>query len=810
VPKRLLVVGLGVGLSLLLEGTLGCGVEFQACEEECQTLEEGASSTNSYVCSCSCTPDGRSEESPVVASEDDANEDGTGATNPTAVAVRIRGGSPAGIRFDDVMIPPGATIDSAVVEFQVANDDADALEVEIFGEASPDAPPFAAVANDISSRPVVASSVPGWTPGAWVAGNTEFSPDLAAVLQDVIDQPGWAEGNAVVLIFQGVSIDGRRRAESYDGNPQQAPVLRVAYTEAAPFVSQELRVCAQAGDNPNLGGSLDPGEAEADCAGRVTDTLAGLAGACGYPTGCSCSVVSGSSEFAEVCDDPCNEVPLDPGCSNFDPVGSSTGATNAPGDAPVCIANSPIAYGVFGRRTECAVAGQATVDVDGDTGFPSAGGVVRFVGDPCPGQSCAVGMEYDLDIGDVTFGNAFGSETFSDLSGVGANVAGSEAVLSPAGAGTFGSESVRVSARGVREGEQAAVIAVNDDVIQVSAVFGSVGPTCAVSGSLLGSVDPELMRCENAGPSADQICDEDSDCTNDPGCSNGTCNCETVSEADLTLSLAVGGPITNQPPFADAGADQTVECPAFPVLDGSASSDLDSNIALYSWRRGSRIGEEVGHRVIETVPQSLGTETYVLRVIDEASQAHEDTTLATVEDTTPPELTCAVAVSQITDFNHVMHDVGLTGDAQDACEGDLPVTVTVYGDEDDEEPTGEGVFSPDAAAIDLETLHLRGERRGDADGRVYLILVEATDSSGNRGVDCCTVTVPHGKNQASKAAVEAQAAAARAECLANEAPPAGYFVVGDGPVIGPKCGVGPGLVLVLPLLVTWRRRRARR
>ena len=40
----------------------------------------------------------------------------------------------------------------------------------------------------------------------------------------------------------------------------------------------------------------------------------------------------------------------------------------------------------------------------------------------------------------------------------------------------------------------------------------------------------------------------------------------------------------------------------------------------------------------------------------------------------------------------------------------------MYGDEDDEMPTGDGVFSPDAASIDLEMLHLRGERRfRDAD-----------------------------------------------------------------------------------------------
>src|SRR5262249_1483160 len=131
--------------------------------------------------------------------------------------------------------------------------------------------------------------------------------------------------------------------------------------------------------------------------------------------------------------------------------------------------------------------------------------------------------------------------------------------------------------------------------------------------------------------------------------------------------------------------------------------------------------------------------------------------------------------------------VGLAARARDACEGELPVTVSVFGDEDDETQTGDGNFSPDATDIAVGSLRLRAERQDNGDGRVYLIRVEATDSTGNRGVDCCTVVVPQSHSQQALRSVQSQAAAAQAFCLANAGmPPAGYFVVGDGPLIGPK------------------------
>ena len=134
-----------------------------------------------------------------------------------------------------------------------------------------------------------------------------------------------------------------------------------------------------------------------------------------------------------------------------------------------------------------------------------------------------------------------------------------------------------------------------------------------------------------------------------------------------------------------------------------------------------------------------------------------------------------------------MINVGLSASAADVCNGALPVAVRVYANEDDETPTGDGVFSPDALSIAPGTLRLRYERIGSGKGRVYLIVTTSTDSSGNVGAACSTVAVPSAGSAAGLTAVNNLAAAARSACVAsNGTPPAGYVLVGDGVVIGTK------------------------
>jgi len=70
---------------------------------------------------------------------------------------------------------------------------------------------------------------------------------------------------------------------------------------------------------------------------------------------------------------------------------------------------------------------------------------------------------------------------------------------------------------------------------------------------------------------------------------------------------------------------------------------------------------------------------------------------------------------------------------------------------------------------------------------VYLIVVKATNTGGNTGVAVATVVAPKSSTATDMQLVNSMAASARAYAVANNGnAPAGYVVVGDGPVVGPK------------------------
>ena len=59
------------------------------------------------------------------------------------------------------------------------------------------------------------------------AGANQRTSNLSAVLQEIINRPGWASGNALALIITG---SGKRTAEAFEG--ARAPVLHIEFTTA--------------------------------------------------------------------------------------------------------------------------------------------------------------------------------------------------------------------------------------------------------------------------------------------------------------------------------------------------------------------------------------------------------------------------------------------------------------------------------------------------------------------------------------------------------------------------------------------------
>lgn len=170
----------------------------------------------------------------VSANNDDAEESDTGEISRSSTdleLVETNGyAQKVGIRFTNVELPPQATITAAYIQFQAEEKDDTATFLTIAGEASDHAPIFMRDAYNISHR-LKTEATAIWNPPAWdavgEAGPAQQTPDLSAIIQEIVNRPGWVYGNALALIITGHGI---RAAESFDGSPEAAPLLHIEYS----------------------------------------------------------------------------------------------------------------------------------------------------------------------------------------------------------------------------------------------------------------------------------------------------------------------------------------------------------------------------------------------------------------------------------------------------------------------------------------------------------------------------------------------------------------------------------------------------
>ena len=137
-----------------------------------------------------------------------------------------------GLTFRDIYIAPGEVISNAYIEFvcdETKNGTDDAYFL-IWGHLTPNSDGFIEPFV-ISDRPKTEAKVP-WVPDPWNAvGQKIQTVNIAPIIQELINQEGWAAGNAVeIIIGADPSIPvftGVRCAESYDGDPSNAPLLHI-------------------------------------------------------------------------------------------------------------------------------------------------------------------------------------------------------------------------------------------------------------------------------------------------------------------------------------------------------------------------------------------------------------------------------------------------------------------------------------------------------------------------------------------------------------------------------------------------------
>jgi probable HAF family extracellular repeat protein len=140
-------------------------------------------------------------------------------------------------------------------------------------------------------------------------------------------------------------------------------------------------------------------------------------------------------------------------------------------------------------------------------------------------------------------------------------------------------------------------------------------------------------------------------------------------------------------------------------------------------------------------PYPLGTTLVTLTATDPAGLSSSCTATVTVVDQTPPAINSASASpNSLWPPNHKMVPVTVTATTTDNCGAVSCKIISVARNE----PAGtDAVATGDAVITGSLTLNLRAERLGNGSGRIYTILIQCADGSGNSATKTVTVGVPH-------------------------------------------------------------------
>jgi hypothetical protein len=134
-----------------------------------------------------------------------------------------------GLRFTNVTVPSGAIVLGATIQFRAGAASSGPAQLTLQGQADDNPTTFVALRQSISFRPRTAAAV-SWTPPSWEspgeAGAAQRTADLTSVIQEIIDRPGWASGNALAIIITGT---GHRVATSHEAGDYGAALLHIEY-----------------------------------------------------------------------------------------------------------------------------------------------------------------------------------------------------------------------------------------------------------------------------------------------------------------------------------------------------------------------------------------------------------------------------------------------------------------------------------------------------------------------------------------------------------------------------------------------------
>jgi hypothetical protein len=146
----------------------------------------------------------------------------------------------SGLRFKNITIPQGATIISANLRLRASANWSNAtVNSRIAAWDADNAPAAIASEADYATKWAARTTARvDWDNiAAWTFNLGYDSPDIASVIQEIVDRPGWSSGNNIIIFWDDHDNRStqagltRRGAISHNNDSTKAPRLLVTYSE---------------------------------------------------------------------------------------------------------------------------------------------------------------------------------------------------------------------------------------------------------------------------------------------------------------------------------------------------------------------------------------------------------------------------------------------------------------------------------------------------------------------------------------------------------------------------------------------------
>ena len=135
------------------------------------------------------------------------------------------------LRWVSVTIPQGATIISAKLTLKcAASTNTGVANANIYGNNVDNASSIPSLSAYNSAA--LTTAFTNWVITSWTVGSVYDSPDITNLIQEIVNRPGWASGNALQVLIKnnGSGSNSTKAFTSYNTTPASSALLTVEYT----------------------------------------------------------------------------------------------------------------------------------------------------------------------------------------------------------------------------------------------------------------------------------------------------------------------------------------------------------------------------------------------------------------------------------------------------------------------------------------------------------------------------------------------------------------------------------------------------